>query len=236
MERESFIFYKSFYDSIKELDPKDQVQIYNAIFSYQFEGEIIELKGVCKSIFTLIIPQLEANNKRYANGCKGGRPKNNQSETKTKPKNNLEITKVEPNENDNVNENENDNVNENENIYDYIENNFARTLSPIEVEMIDTWEDNDLTRYAIKQAVLNGAYNIKYIDKILFNFEKQGIKSVQQAQEKEKQFNKITKKIIEEKPEWMDKELKNETLTEEESQELDNELNDLLESIDKIGV
>ena len=227
MERESFIFYKSFYDSIKELDPKDQVQIYNAIFSYQFEGEIIELKGVCKSIFTLIIPQLEANNKRYINGCKGGRPKSNQSETKTKPNNNLEITKTKPNENDNVNENDN--------IYDYIESNFGRTLSPIEVEIIDTWEDNDLTRYAIKQAILNGAYNIKYINKILFNFEKQGIKSVQQAQEKEKQFNRITKKIIEEKPEWMDKELKNETITEEEKQQLDDEINNLLNDIENIG-
>ena len=58
MKRASFIFYKSFYDSIKELDPLDQVQIYDAIFKHQFEGEDIELTGICKSIFTLIIPQL----------------------------------------------------------------------------------------------------------------------------------------------------------------------------------
>ena len=57
--RESFIFYKSFYDSIKELGTEDQVQIYNAIFNYQFYGEIIELKGVCKSIFMLIILSME---------------------------------------------------------------------------------------------------------------------------------------------------------------------------------
>ena len=87
MERKGFIFYKSFYDSIKELDANDQVQIYNAIFQYQFEGIEIELKGIAKSIFTLIIPQLEANNKKYINGCKGGRPKENQTETKEKPKN-----------------------------------------------------------------------------------------------------------------------------------------------------
>ena len=48
MERESFIFYRSFYDSIKELDLQDQVQIYNAIFSYQFEGKITELKVFAK--------------------------------------------------------------------------------------------------------------------------------------------------------------------------------------------
>ena len=65
-----FLFKKSFYESIKELDLLDQVQIYNAIFNYQFENEESELKGICKSIFTLIIPQLEANNKRYLNELK----------------------------------------------------------------------------------------------------------------------------------------------------------------------
>lgn len=100
--RDSFIFYKSFYESIKELDPKDQVQIYNAIFEYEFYKNEPELSGVCKSIFTLIIPQLEANNKRYENGKKGGRPK-----TKEKPNDNQNETKLKPNVNvnDNVNEN-----------------------------------------------------------------------------------------------------------------------------------
>ena len=112
MKRESFIFYKSFYDSIKELDLKDQAQIYNAIFSYQFDGELIELNGVCKSIFTLIIPQLNANNKRYLNGLKGGAPKNNQNARKKQPKINLKTTKKQPNENDNVNVNDNVNIKE----------------------------------------------------------------------------------------------------------------------------
>ena len=84
--RESFIFYRSFYESIRELDPIDQVQIYNAIFEYEFNKNIPELTGISKSIFTLILPQLEANNKRYENGKKGGRPK--KEETKTKPKQN----------------------------------------------------------------------------------------------------------------------------------------------------
>jgi hypothetical protein len=113
MKRESFIFYKSFYESIKELDPLDQVQIYDAIFKHQFMGEDVELKGICKSIFTLIIPQLEANNKRYLNGLKGGAPKGNRNATKKQSKNNLELTKKQPNENvnENVNVNDNENVN-----------------------------------------------------------------------------------------------------------------------------
>lgn len=111
-----------------------------------------------------------------------------------------------------------------ENIFEYIEKNFGRTLSPIEYEEISTWQDNDLTRYAIKQAVLNGVYNIKYISKILYNYEKSNIKTVQQAQEKEKKFKN---KNNETTPEWFDKELKNEEMTEEEKKEVDNMLEDI---------
>lgn len=118
-----------------------------------------------------------------------------------------------------------------ENIFEYIEKNFGRTLSPIEYEEISTWQDNDLTRYAIKQAVLNGAYSIKYITKILYNYEKQGIKTVQQAQEKEKQFK--NKKQIE--PEWFDKDLKNEEMTEKEKEELDNLLENIEDSIGELN-
>ena len=103
--RESFIFYRSFYESIKELEPNEQVQIYNAIFEYEFNKTIPELSGVSKSIFTLILPQLEANDKRYENGKKGGRPK--KEETETKPNKNRNKTKVKPNDNDNVNDNVN---------------------------------------------------------------------------------------------------------------------------------
>ena len=92
--RDSFVFYKSFYESIKELDLSDQVKIYNAIFEYEFNGKQVELNGISKSIFTLVLPQLEANNKKYENGKKGGRPKN-QTETKIKPKENQTKTTIE---------------------------------------------------------------------------------------------------------------------------------------------
>ena len=107
---------------------------------------------------------------------------------------------VDVNDNVNVNDNNiyntsiNNNINtttSTNNIYNYIEENFGRTLSPVEYEQISKWEDNELTRYAIKQAVLNGAYRIKYIESILNDYEKNGIKTIQEAQEKEKEFKKI---------------------------------------------
>lgn len=76
------------------------------------------------------------------------------------------------------------------NIFEFIEENFGRTLSSIEYEEISTWDDNELTRYAIKQSVLNGKYNIKYISRILFNYKKNNITTVQQAQQEEENFRK----------------------------------------------
>ena len=101
------------------------------------------------------------------------------------------------NNNNSSNNNINNNINNNNNIYEdininniyiYIEENFVRTLNPIEYEVVSRWEDNDLTRYAIKEAVLKGIYNIKYIDTVLSNYKKNSITTVQQAQEQEKKF------------------------------------------------
>ena len=107
MKRDSIIFYRSFYEAITELPIEIQGSIYTAIFEYSLNFNEVVLEGLPKTIFTLIKPQLDANNKRYKNGLKGGR--NKQEETKTKPKLNQNETKSEANKNDNENENENEN-------------------------------------------------------------------------------------------------------------------------------
>ena len=110
------VFYRSFYEAIKELPLDVQAKVYSAIFEYSLNFNEVVLEGLPKTIFTLIKPQLDANNKRFENGKKGGRKKvdNNQTETKSEPKQNQTETKTEPNnnvnDNDNVNENVNDNV------------------------------------------------------------------------------------------------------------------------------
>lgn len=82
----------------------------------------------------------------------------------------------------------------NNNIYDFIEENFGRTLNPLEYEEISKWEDNELTRYAIKEAILGGKYNIKYISVVLHNYKMNSIKTVQQAQEEKVKFKHKPKK------------------------------------------
>ena len=113
MERESFVFYRSFYEGIKELPRDIQGEVLTAIMEYGLNGVTTEnQKQITKAMFALIKPQLDANNQRFENGKKGGRPKANcnqtetETETETKPKQNRNKTKPEPNVN--VNDNVND--------------------------------------------------------------------------------------------------------------------------------
>lgn len=77
----------------------------------------------------------------------------------------------------------------------FTEKIFGRPLGGTEIETIQTWEDTELTRYAIKQAELARAFNVRYIGKILFNYQKDNIKTVAEAEEREKRFqeSKTTK-------------------------------------------
>jgi len=83
--RDSTIFYRSFYEAIKELPKDNQAEIYNAIFEYSLNFKEIELSGVSKTVFILIKPLLSANIKNYENGGKA-KTKRNGSETEAKQK------------------------------------------------------------------------------------------------------------------------------------------------------
>lgn len=121
MERESFVFYRSFYEGIKELPRDIQGEVLTAIMEYGLNGVTTEnQKPITKAMFALIKPQLDANNQRFDNGKRGGRPKAdcNQTETETKPNHNQTITKLKPNHNQTETKSEpnvNDNVNVNDN-------------------------------------------------------------------------------------------------------------------------
>ena len=122
MERDSFVFYRSFYEAIRRQPKKVQADIYNTIADYALNGtEPTQASDAVLSIFLLIKPQIDANNHRYTAGKKGGRPSktdSNEKEEKTETygfENRAEKDAFEkPNENENVNENVNENGNENE--------------------------------------------------------------------------------------------------------------------------
>lgn len=114
--RDSIVIYRSFYESIKLLPKKYQLQCFTALFEYGLNDVPFEdLPGTVEAVLRSFKPQVDANNRKYENGCKGGRPKNNQDETKPKPNDNQSNSKAKRNDNDNVNVNVNVNANANDN-------------------------------------------------------------------------------------------------------------------------
>ncbi len=67
------------------------------------------------------------------------------------------------------------------NIFDIFEKEFGRTLSPMEYEIITGWLDanfdESLIIKALKEATYNGVSNLRYIDKILYEWKKKGFKT-----------------------------------------------------------
>ena len=97
------------------------------------------------------------------------------------------------------------------NIYDDFEREFGRTLSPIEYELISGWLDNEFTEEiilcALKEVVFNGVSNLRYIDKILYEWKKKGINTKEAVLKDKENFKKnITKKTEMFDYDWLNEE------------------------------
>jgi DNA replication protein len=80
-----------------------------------------------------------------------------------------------------------------QNLFALFEQEFARPLSPIEYERITSWVDKEnyreeLIREALREAVLAGKFNFRYIDRILFEWQKNNIRSLQDLNNYREQF------------------------------------------------
>ena len=94
-QRDTFIFYRSFKESMSDLSDADKLIMYEAITDYSLDMKEPELTGFPKALFSLIRPFLDANIQRWENGCKGGAPKTTAFQ-KVQPKYNQSTTKVQP--------------------------------------------------------------------------------------------------------------------------------------------
>lgn len=112
--RTYFVFYRSFYEAIAELPEANQLELYRAIFELSLNENEPELTGISKTVFTLIRPQIIANNQRFKNGTKA-KAKRNGSEIEAKKKQIESETEANKNKNKNKNENKNENKKENKN-------------------------------------------------------------------------------------------------------------------------
>ena len=196
-EKESTVFYKSFFDAIKNIPQEEQLQVYNAIFEYSFYEKTPKLNdGIAKALFTIMKPNIDSANARYRasveNGRKGGRPKKeNLEETQQKPKENLEETQTKPRQNLNVNDNDNVNA-----VVKCYEQNIG-FLNPASAELVFSYLDDlseEMIIQAIKIASQRNKKSAKYISGILNDWVKKGYKVLADI---ENENNKDKKELLE---------------------------------------
>ena len=81
----------------------------------------------------------------------------------------------------------------NSNIFEVLESEFGRSLTPMEYEISKAWLNDgiseELIKEAIKEAVFNHVINLKYIDKILYEWKKNNIKSIKDLSNTKKKRN-----------------------------------------------
>nr|WP_263325936.1 DnaD domain-containing protein [Neobacillus sp. Marseille-Q6967] len=78
-------------------------------------------------------------------------------------------------------------------VYTCFEKEFGRPLSPFECESLAMWMDDDhhdpvIIKAALREAVMSGKLNFRYIDRILFEWKKNGIKTIEQAKNQGRKF------------------------------------------------
>jgi DNA replication protein len=78
-------------------------------------------------------------------------------------------------------------------LYTCFEQEFGRPLSPFECESLAMWMDDDhhdpvIIKAALREAVMSGKMNFRYIDRILFEWKKNGIKTIEQARNHGQKF------------------------------------------------
>ncbi|MCT8138933.1 DnaD domain-containing protein [Anaerobacillus sp. CMMVII] len=78
-------------------------------------------------------------------------------------------------------------------LYHLFEGEFGRPLSPMECELINIWLDQEsynpnLIKAALMESVVSGKRNLRYIDRILIEWNKNGVKTVKEAKEYGEKF------------------------------------------------
>lgn len=92
-----------------------------------------------------------------------------------------------------------ENVKIDNSIFSIFEEELGRTLSPMEYEHIKEWvttfKNEELIRSALKEAVLNGVSNFRYIDTILNEWVKKGYRNKEDIIKDRENYRKSKKNI-----------------------------------------
>lgn len=238
-EINSFTFYRNYYDLLDNLPTEDKRLMLEVIVDYIFRDvEPIGLVKMNLAIWNNIKMPLETTKKNILNGKKGGRPRQEENPNQN------------PNDNPTNNPNENPKPNpkakqNNISTFLFLISNFkfledkGLLREKIEEWLKYKWERKEYykeTGFKSLLAKLEKATNqygveniVNLIDECMANNYKGIIFEKLEKQNKSKSARK------EELPEWFGKDLKNEEMTKEDEEELDDILNSIEEKISNIG-
>ena len=74
VNRNSFVFYDSFYRAMRNLNSDEKIEYIDAICNYSLYDIRIEMSPKIEGMFELVKAQIDANIKKRKDGKKGGRP------------------------------------------------------------------------------------------------------------------------------------------------------------------
>lgn len=94
VQKKSFVFYKSFFEALKEVPPDEFKNDITNICNYVFDNKEPDIKNPNENMFfTLVKPQLDSNLKKYLDGCKGGRKHKTRGDDTTSADSHMELEK-----------------------------------------------------------------------------------------------------------------------------------------------
>lgn len=191
-EKNGFVFYRSFYEAISKVSSKEtKAEIFEAICELGLNDNVVELDdSIGQIIMDLIKPQLQANNKKYEDGKKGGRPPKKTTGYEEEKTTGFENKKPKEKEKEKVKEKvkvkEKDifisttTTNKN-NIFVIVEEEFGRTLSSTEIQKIMELEKDygeEKLVLAVKECCLNNVKKIAYLNGILKNWKDKTLEEI----------------------------------------------------------
>ena len=111
-----------------------------------------------------------------------------------------------------INKEQEEKKEDNEDIFRTMENELGKPLSQIEAEIVKAWKEtgytDELIKEALRESVMNGVAGLRYMDKILYEWNKKGIKTKEDVEKNRREFrskeSKKKEKVDVFDYDWMD--------------------------------
>ena len=210
--KDSFILYTEQKAVIDKLTDEQAGKIIKAIYEYVETDKMPQLDNILDLVITPFKLALDRNKAKYEKvskvraeaGAKGGKQKKQMQTKESKCNDNVNV-------NDNVNDNENNNENNNDNvsescidglqkIIDFYNNNIG-LITPYGLEILSDYAKEmpaNLVIYAMQISVEANKRTIQYIKAILNNWQKAGIKTLEDAKQDNKKGRSAEEEFLNE--------------------------------------